>query len=80
MAPENSSNEEIVEEPETTDVEEEHSVELSDTAASQLTPPENTCPGIGRTRRLSDFRAWFAENFRHCSESEEGKPKHYKYL
>ncbi|XP_040196826.1 rho guanine nucleotide exchange factor 25 isoform X1 [Rana temporaria] len=70
-APEQSSNEESVEEPETTDVEEEHSMELSDTAASQLTPPENTCPGIGRTRRLSDFRAWFAENFRHCSESEE---------
>ncbi|KAM9320958.1 rho guanine nucleotide exchange factor 25 [Gastrophryne carolinensis] len=71
-APEPGSNEDNMEELETPDVEEEQdNSELSDGAASQQTPPEHLCPGIGRTRRLSDFRAWFSENFRHCSESEE---------
>ncbi|XP_071990963.1 rho guanine nucleotide exchange factor 25 isoform X3 [Engystomops pustulosus] len=71
-APEHSSNEENAEELATPDVEEDQSnIESSGATTSQLAPSENTCPGIGRTRRLSDFRAWFAENFRHFSESEE---------
>ncbi|XP_069826448.1 rho guanine nucleotide exchange factor 25 isoform X2 [Dendropsophus ebraccatus] len=71
-APEQSSNEENMEEPVTPDVEKHpNNVESSESTTSHLSPSENTCPGIGRTRRLSDFRAWFAENFRHYSESEE---------
>ncbi|XP_069614679.1 rho guanine nucleotide exchange factor 25 isoform X2 [Ranitomeya imitator] len=70
--PERSSNEENVGEPGTPDVDDdETSEELSESATCPLLPPENTCPGIGRTRRLSDIRAWFADNFRHLSESEE---------
>ncbi|XP_068123529.1 rho guanine nucleotide exchange factor 25 isoform X2 [Hyperolius riggenbachi] len=51
--------------------EEQHSEEQLDTATNQQTPTDSLCAGAGRTRRLSDFRAWFADNFRHCSESEE---------
>ncbi|XP_063808400.1 rho guanine nucleotide exchange factor 25 isoform X1 [Pseudophryne corroboree] len=70
-APEHSSNEENMEEPGTPDVEEEqNNEELSDTAESQPSPAESNCPIIGRTRRLSDFRSWFAEHIRHMSESE----------
>ncbi|XP_075708085.1 rho guanine nucleotide exchange factor 25 isoform X2 [Rhinoderma darwinii] len=71
-APEHSSNDENVDEPVTPDVEEDqNNVESSESATSLLSTSANTSPGIGRTRRLSDFRSWFVENFRHFSESEE---------
>ncbi|MEE6471755.1 hypothetical protein FKM82_009356 [Ascaphus truei] len=68
-APEHSSNEENVKGEKIPDIEEEQlGVGLPEKGASQGTPPENTCPGAGRTRRLSDFRTWFGENFFHSSE------------
>ncbi|XP_066440511.1 rho guanine nucleotide exchange factor 25 isoform X2 [Eleutherodactylus coqui] len=71
-APEHSSNEENAEERVTPDVEEaQNNVESSESDTSLLLPAESPGAGVSRTRRLSDFRAWFAENLRHCSESEE---------
>ncbi|CAH2224483.1 rho guanine nucleotide exchange factor 25 isoform X4 [Pelobates cultripes] len=68
-APEMNSVEENVEEESTPDIEkEERHAELSETAAKPQVPPENTCPGAGRTRRLSDFCTWFGENILHFSE------------
>ncbi|XP_075447679.1 rho guanine nucleotide exchange factor 25 isoform X2 [Ascaphus truei] len=70
-APEHSSNEENVKGEKIPDIEEEQlGVGLPEKGASQGTPPENTCLGAGRTRRLSDFRTWFGENFFHSSEEE----------
>ncbi|KAM8975307.1 rho guanine nucleotide exchange factor 25 isoform 2-T2 [Pelodytes ibericus] len=69
--PEMSSTEENLEGQSTPDIEEQdHHVELSDTATGPQIPPGNTCPGTGRTRRLSDFCTWFGENILHNSEQE----------
>ncbi|OCT95759.1 rho guanine nucleotide exchange factor 25 isoform X1 [Xenopus laevis] len=70
-APEHSRNEEKTDGENSPDGEEEQpNVDPAHTASSLQVPTDSTCPGMGRTRRLSDFRAWIGENFFHTSEEE----------